>query len=108
MIIQDGAHSSVIDARASLALYRIREKEWENYIKQKFANQYSNAKQKMEQDLSKINGFFGNTTTPVNNVEDENDDAPIERPEKGKNNPEYRRTKDKKNKKKRIRGDALN
>ena len=27
--IQQGSHSSVVDARASLALYRINEKEWE-------------------------------------------------------------------------------
>ena len=32
-IIQDGSHSSVVDARASMALYRISEKEWENYVK---------------------------------------------------------------------------
>lgn len=31
--IQEGAHSSVIDARASLALYRIVEKDWENLLK---------------------------------------------------------------------------
>jgi UDP-galactopyranose mutase len=47
-----------------LALYRIREQEWENYVKQKFQNQYSNAKSKMEQDLSKINGFFGKPSNP--------------------------------------------
>jgi RNA exonuclease 4 len=32
-IIQDGEHSSVIDAKAALALYRINEKEWENHSK---------------------------------------------------------------------------
>ena len=35
--IQQGAHSSVIDARASLALYRIVESEWENQVKQKYS-----------------------------------------------------------------------
>lgn len=35
--IQEGAHSSVIDARASLALYRIVEKDWENLLKQKYS-----------------------------------------------------------------------
>lgn len=31
--IQEGEHSSVIDAKAALALYRINEKEWENHSK---------------------------------------------------------------------------
>ena len=34
--IQEGAHSSVIDARASMALYRLVDKEWENQCKQKY------------------------------------------------------------------------
>lgn len=33
--IQQGQHNSVIDARASIALYRINEKDWENYAKQR-------------------------------------------------------------------------
>ena len=44
IVIQEGAHSSVIDARASLALYRIQEKEWENQIKQKKDLNYKNVK----------------------------------------------------------------
>jgi RNA exonuclease 4 len=31
--IQSGSHSSIIDARAALALYRINEKDWENQVK---------------------------------------------------------------------------
>ena len=31
--IQSGSHCSVTDARAALALYRISENDWENYIK---------------------------------------------------------------------------
>lgn len=42
--IQEGSHSSVIDARASMALYRIVESEWENQVKQK----YSVIKQQVE------------------------------------------------------------
>ena len=30
--IQSGSHDSVVDARASLALYRIVEREWENRL----------------------------------------------------------------------------
>ena len=37
--IQDGAHSSVEDARATLALYREVEKDWENILKQKKRSQ---------------------------------------------------------------------
>ena len=33
--IQQGEHSSVIDAQASIGLYRLHEREWENHIKQK-------------------------------------------------------------------------
>ena len=33
--IQSGQHCSVTDARAALAVYRISEQEWENYVKQK-------------------------------------------------------------------------
>mmetsp|Transcript_11698 Transcript_11698/g.17753 ORF Transcript_11698/g.17753 Transcript_11698/m.17753 type:complete len:124 (-) Transcript_11698:150-521(-) len=33
VIIQEGEHSSVVDARASLALYRIAEQEWENFAR---------------------------------------------------------------------------
>ena len=54
MKIQDGAHSSVIDARASLALYRIVEKEWENYAKQKSSSTYQNVKEQVERDLKSI------------------------------------------------------
>jgi hypothetical protein len=39
--IQAGSHCSVTDARAALALYRISEQEWENYVKQK---NYTNVK----------------------------------------------------------------
>ena len=39
--IQSGSHCSITDARAALALYRISEKEWENFIKQK---NYNNVK----------------------------------------------------------------
>jgi len=45
----------VIDARASMALYRIVEKEWENQIKQK----YSLVKEQVEKDVKRINNFFG-------------------------------------------------
>ena len=65
--IQEGAHSSVIDARASLALYRIVEREWENTLKQK----YSQIKQQMEQDLHKINSFF-NGAQGIKNANPEN------------------------------------
>jgi RNA exonuclease 4 len=41
--IQEGAHSSVVDARASLALYRIVQDDWENWIKQKSAGRLANA-----------------------------------------------------------------
>ena len=33
--IQEGSHSSVIDAKAAMALYKINEKDWENHVKQK-------------------------------------------------------------------------
>lgn len=33
--IQQGQHNSVIDARASIGLYRINEKDWENHCKQR-------------------------------------------------------------------------
>ena len=33
--IQGGQHSSVEDARAALALYRIKEQEFESHLKQK-------------------------------------------------------------------------
>ena len=46
--IQQGEHSSVIDAQASIGLYRLYEKEWENHIKQKV---YSDARKCAEQDV---------------------------------------------------------
>lgn len=52
--IQEGAHSSVIDARASMALYRLAESEWENQVKQKYAQ----VKEQVEAEVKKINSFF--------------------------------------------------
>lgn len=49
----------MIDAQASMALYRLYEKEWEAHIKQKV---YSSAKKRAEQDvldLRKMNAFVG-------------------------------------------------
>ena len=57
--IQQGEHSSVVDAQASLGLYRLYEKDWENHVKQKA---YSSARKLVEkdvQDLRKMNKFFG-------------------------------------------------
>ena len=54
MKIQEGAHSSVIDARASLALYRIVEQEWENYAKQKSSSCYQDVKDQVEKDLKSM------------------------------------------------------
>lgn len=59
--IQSGQHCSVTDARAALALYRISEQEWENYVKQK---NYSNVKRIVQQDIAsvaKAASFFGAT-----------------------------------------------
>ncbi len=44
------------DARAALALYRISEQEWENFVKQK---NYSNVKKQVHQDVGKLAMFFG-------------------------------------------------
>ena len=33
--IQQGQHNSVIDAKASMALYRVNEKEWEEHVKKR-------------------------------------------------------------------------
>ena len=49
--IQEGQHSSVIDARAALALYRINEKEWENHVKQK---SYSQKHKLAENDIKQL------------------------------------------------------
>ena len=49
--IQHGSHSSIIDARAALALYRINEKDFENYIKQK---NYTDARKKAEHDVTSM------------------------------------------------------
>lgn len=54
--IQKGSHCSITDARAALALYRINEQEWENYVKQK---NYNNVKQIVKQDAGKMARFFG-------------------------------------------------
>jgi RNA exonuclease 4 len=54
--IQSGQHCSVTDARAALALYRISEQEWENYIKQK---NYTNVKKIVHHDVNKMASFFG-------------------------------------------------
>ena len=53
--IQEGAHSSVIDARASMALYRLVDKEWENQCKQK----YQSVKEQVQSDVTKMASFFG-------------------------------------------------
>ena len=49
--IQQGEHSSVVDARAALALYRINEKDWENTLKQK---SYTNARKRAENDIKEF------------------------------------------------------
>jgi hypothetical protein len=54
--IQSGSHCSITDARAALALYRISESEWENFVKQK---SYTNVKNKVSQDVGKMAMFFG-------------------------------------------------
>ena len=49
----------MIDAQASMGLYRLYEKEWEAHVKQKV---YSSAKKRAEQDvqnLRKMNAFLG-------------------------------------------------
>ena len=50
-VIQEGSHSSVVDARAALGLYRIVEKEWENHVKQK---SYNDVRKRAEQDVKQI------------------------------------------------------
>ena len=50
----------MIDARASMALYRIVEQEWENQVKQK----YSKVKDQVQADLAKITSFFGQKEEP--------------------------------------------
>ena len=60
--IQEGSHSSVVDARAALALYRIVEKEWENHVKQK---SYNDVRKRAEQDVKQIrtmSKFLGKKT----------------------------------------------
>jgi len=56
----------VVDAQASIGLYRLHEKEWENHVKQKV---YSNAKKRAEHDvqnLRKMNSFLGKEETEDN------------------------------------------
>ena len=57
--IQAGQHCSVTDARAALALYRISESEWENFVKQK---SYQSVKRIVQQDAAtaaRAASFFG-------------------------------------------------
>jgi RNA exonuclease 4 len=62
--IQQGQHSSVIDARASMALYRINEEDWESTMKQKnHVEQRKRAEhdvKNMRNHSSKMSSFFGN------------------------------------------------
>ena len=46
--IQNGAHSSVDDARASMGLYRLQEKEWEEQ------RSYADIRDQMQRDISEI------------------------------------------------------
>jgi len=48
--IQEGSHCSIIDSRAALCLYRLFEKPWENFIKQK---QYTQLKKRLLEDIEK-------------------------------------------------------
>ena len=62
--IQEGSHSSVIDAKAALALYRINEKDWENHVKQK---SYSNARKRADEDIKSMksmSSFIGKSVRP--------------------------------------------
>jgi hypothetical protein len=54
----------VTDARAALALYRISEHEWENYVKQK---NYTNVKKIVKEDANKRASFFGESSESNNN-----------------------------------------
>jgi len=54
--IQKGSHCSITDARAALALYRLNEQDWENFVKQK---SYHSVKQIVQQDAGKMARFFG-------------------------------------------------
>lgn len=55
----------MIDAKASMALYRISEQEWEAHIKQQ---QYSHAKQQAEHDVHRLrnNLFSGREDKKLN------------------------------------------
>ena len=57
--IQQGEHSSVVDAQASIGLYRLFEKEWEDYVKEKFQKDAKKKEKRDAYNSKSMSAFLG-------------------------------------------------